>query len=152
MRRLWRSALAALSLVAFIWSCAAADLWLRARSAYRRAELYLSWQSDPGAKRAFFDAELARVEGELARDFSQGRLTAETMDQRLALARHRRDERVSESSLKYAYAWLRAASELHAPPESPWSAEARRRLPEIRRLWESELRAQGVRFDSYQLD
>ncbi|MFA6004804.1 MAG: hypothetical protein WC881_12150, partial [Elusimicrobiota bacterium] len=81
-----------------------ADLWLRARSACLEGEKYLEWDRDPVLKQTHLDGLLAQKEARLRREAAAGRIPEAELQQRLSLARFERDQRMQESSLKYAYA------------------------------------------------
>lgn len=150
--RLRRLALAAVSCAVFVYAVAYVDLVLRARSAYLEGEKYLDWNAHPEKKKAFFDARLARKEAGLRREFSDGKLTREELDERLYLAKFDRDERVSESSLKYAFIWFQTAAELFTPPESKWVVLSRQEMIRTRELWKKELDAEHIPYQDYMFE
>ena len=121
---------------------------LRARSAYLEGEKYLEWDRRPELKKAHFDAELQRREESLRRE----KLAPEELEQRLILARFERDQRVAESSLKYATVWFQTAVELFSPPESRWVALSRQKMAQTKELWKKELDAKGVKYQDYMLE
>ena len=129
-----------------------ADLWLRARSAYLEGEKYLEWNLRPELKKSHFDAKLAAKEKRLRGLRAKGELTAGELKDRLELARFQRDERVAESSLKYATIWFQTAVELFSPPESKWVVLSRKKRTEAKELWKNELDAKGIPYQDYMLE
>lgn len=149
----WRRILlTALGGFAFVYATAYADLVLRARHAYMEGEKYMAWDKDPSLKKASLDAELAAHEAELRAQASREAWPAEQLEQRLFLARFDHDERMKESSLKYAYVWYRTAIELFTPPESKWVALCRARAPVAKELWKKELDAKKIPYKDYMLE
>jgi hypothetical protein len=138
--------------LAAVYGIAYADLVLRARSAYYEGEKYLEWERNPSLKKAYFDGLLKEKERKLRSDFDSRRLTAEELDQKLELARFERDERVAESSLKYAYTWFQTAVELFSPPESRWVVLCREKMTQTRELWKKELDAKKIPYQDYMLE
>lgn len=150
---LWRRWLAAaVGGLLFVYGVAYVDLVLRARSAYLEGEKYMTWNEHPELKKAALDAELARREQELRDQASSEDWSQETLSQRLYLARFQHDERLKESSLKYAYVWFRTATELFTPPESKWVKLCRERAPAAKALWKKELDAKKIPYQDYMLD
>lgn len=150
--RLRRLALAVLACAASVYAIAYVDLILRARSAYLEGEKYLDWNVHPEKKQAYFDARLADQEAALRSDFTAGKLTKDELDERLSLAQFERDERVKESSLKYAYIWFQTAAELFTPPESKWVVLSREEMVKTRELWKKELDAQHIPYQDYMFE
>ena len=138
--------------MAAVYGIAYVDLVLRARSAYYEGEKYLQWDRNPTLKKNYFDGVLAEKERKLRKQFDAGRLTQPELDQKLELARFERDERVSESSLKYAYTWFQTAVELFTPPESRWVVLCRAKMAETRELWKKELDAKKIPYQDYMLE
>lgn len=147
-----RAGLYALAGAALLLGFAAVDLNLRARSAYLEGQKYLAWDKDPAAKKAHFDKVLAEKQARLDAELSAGRITPSERDQRLELLRFERDERVAESSLKYAYVWFQTAVELFSPPESRWVALSRAKMAETKELWKKELDAKKIPYQDYMLE
>lgn len=149
----WRRVLlTAAALLAFVYAAAYADVVLRARSAYREGEKWLSWSEHPELKKAHFDAELARTRAALEADRSAGRLTSAEFDRKLGLATFERDQAVADSSLKYAYVWFQTAAELFTPPESRWTVLSREKMKTTRELWKKELDAKKIPYQDYMLE
>lgn len=147
-----RAALTVLGCLAAVYAMAYADLVLRARSAYHEGLKYLEWDRNPSLKKAHFDAEFVREEARLGREFSAGRLSASEIEQKLHLARFERDQRLGESSLKYAYVWFQTAVELFSPPESRWVSLSREEMARTKDLWKRELAAKKIPYQDYMLE
>jgi hypothetical protein len=149
----WRRlCLGAFGFLAFVYGVAYVDLVLRARSAYFEGEKHMAWAKDGSLKKAALDRELGAREAELRARAAKEGWDAQALEQRLFLARFERDERLKESSLKYAYVWYQTAVELFTPPESKWVALCRQRSVEAKRLWKQELDAQKIPYQDYMLE
>lgn len=149
----WRRWLAAaLGCLAFIYAVAYADVVLRARRAYLEGEKYMLWTEQPALKQAALDAELVLQENELRGRAVHEGWSADALQQRLYLARFQHDERLKESSAKYAYVWYRTAIRLFSPPESKWVRLCRERAPAAKALWKKDLDAAKIPYEDYQLD
>lgn len=149
----WRRWLAAaLGGLAFVYAVAYADLVLRARSAYLEGEKYMAWNEHPELKKMALDGEYLAQVKELHDRSVRESWTQEVLDQRMFLARFQHDERMKESSVKYAYVWFRTATELFTPPESKWVKLCRERAPVAKALWKKELDAQKIPYTDSLLD
>lgn len=140
-----------LSAAAALAAAVYCDLWLRARTACLTGDRYMSWNADPSAKKAWFEARFQDERAVLDKDLAAGRIGAPEHKERLALAGFRRDEAVSESSLKYAYHWYKTAVELFSPPETKYVRLSRERMAEAKRLWKLELDAAKIPYEDYML-
>ncbi len=147
-----RAVLLAAGLIAAVYAMARVDLLLRSRSAYLEGEKWMEWSRKPELKKAFFDSELTKREGELSRELAKGLLDRAAYERKTSLAKFERDQAVAESSIKYAYVWYQSAAELFSPPENRWSALARAKLPETRALWKKELDARKIPYQDYMLE
>ena len=147
MRPWTRAALGVAAGAGVLYAAVAADVVLRARSAYLEGEKYMRWRERPEEKRAHFQSRFEDARRALERDLERGRITREDFQERLELASFERDELTSESSIKYAYVWFQTAAELFTPPESRWVLRSRERMVEAKRLWQDELRAKGIPFE-----
>ncbi|MBI3299378.1 MAG: hypothetical protein HYZ75_14520 [Elusimicrobia bacterium] len=128
------------------------DLWLRARTACLTGDRYMAFSRDPEAKKAWFEDAYRREKAELDADLAAGRLGAAEHKERLFLAAFRRDEAVSESSLKLAYHWYKTADELFSPPDTKFVRLARERMVSAKRLWKAELDAAKIPYDDAMLE
>lgn len=137
----------ALAAAAVVASLAAADLVLRARSAYLEGEKFMRWHERPEEKKAFFADQFAREKARLDAEKAAGRMPEAEYERRLELERFRADEGAAESSLKYAYHWFKTGSELFAPPESRWTRLSRARMAEALALWKKELDARKIPYE-----
>jgi hypothetical protein len=144
--------LAALGGLAAVYGLVAADVVLRARSAYLEGEKYMAWHDHPERKKAYFDAVFADQEKSLEAELDAGKLSKDEHDERLELARFERDQSISESSAKYAYVWFQTAADLFTPPESRWIVKSRARMADAKKLWQDELRAKGIPFEEYMFE
>ena len=147
-----RGLLTVLACAAAVFGMVYADLWLRARSAYLEGEKYLEWDRRPELKAAALDRLLTEKTARLQAERAAGRLTAEDLEARLALARFERDEAMKESSLKYAFVWFQTAVELFSPPESRWVVRSREKMSAARSLWKKELAAKKIPYQDYMLE
>ncbi|MBI4678392.1 MAG: hypothetical protein HY748_12500 [Elusimicrobia bacterium] len=149
----WRgAALGLLACCAAVYAAAAADLWLRARSAYLEGEKHLDWHRGPHLKAAHFDEVFSGKAAVLRGEREAGSLTDAAYEAKLKLLKLERDRAVEESSLKYAHAWFQTAVELFSPPESRWVKLSRLKMAETRELWKAELRAKKIPFQDYMLE
>lgn len=135
-----------------VYGVAYADLLWRARSAFYEGEKYMAWNQDPSLKKAALDAGLARTEKRLRDQAATEGWAAEVLRERLFLAKFEREERMNESSLKYAYAWYQTAAVLFTPPESRWVALCRERGKTAQALWKKELDARKIRTQDFMLE
>lgn len=147
-----RAALVAAGGFCFVYGLAFVDVALRARSAYYEGEKYMAWSRDPALKRAALAQELAEREARLRADRAAGRMDDAELSQRLALARFDFDERLAESSVKYAYVWYQTAVELFSPPETRWVRLSREKMTRAKALWKLELDAQKIPYQDYMLE
>ncbi len=150
-RRLKRyAAWTAIAVPAF-FLLAAADLALRSRGALLRAERQEYWGTHPADKAAHFRALYEDQAGRIKKEETAGALTAEQADRKLELAAAERDFRVSESSAKQAYLWYRSAAQDFPSPLNPWAGKAGEKLPEALAAWRAELKAKGLKPETWML-
>ena len=152
MKLLKRVAWVVLGGWALVLGVAYADLVVRSRQAYAEGLKYLEWRQRPQLKASYYDAKLSAREQHLARDLQEGRVAQDEYQEKLKLLRFERDERVSESDLKYAYVWFQTGCELFSPPKSPWAKFCCERVPGTLELWKQELKAQGVPYQDYMFE
>jgi len=151
-RRVLRYLLLAAAAVAVVYAMVAADILLRARSAYLEGEKYMQWYSQPELKKAYYEAQFAREKARLDAEKAAGRMSAEEHARRVELERFRADEDIAESSVKYAYHWYKTAVELFSPPESRWVRLSRQKMPQALELWKKELDAKKIPSQDYMLE
>lgn len=139
MIRRRRAPIAALAAAVFIVAAVLIDLRLRARDSYLEGMRYLEWNAHPDLKKQVYDAEFARRRAAIEAQKSAGLLSDAECAQKIELARFACDRLISESSLKYAEAWLVSAAELFSPPSNAWTRLAGEKLVEVRELRRREL-------------
>lgn len=125
------------------------DLVFRAKEAYLEGEKYLEWNAHPDLKKAYYDKLLVTKEQKIKSNIQSGRITAAEGQEQLTLARFEEKERLSESSLKYAYVWFQTAVQLFSPPESRWVKRARLEMPKTLILWKKELDSKQIPYQDY---
>ncbi len=129
-----------------------ADVVLRARSAYLEGEKYWSWHSNPQEKAKALESAFAEEKAALDTQLAKGKLKKEEHGQQLEIAQFNRDQKLKESSIKYAYIWYQTVVELFSPPESKWVRLAREKMPQAKELWKQELKAKNIPFEDYMLE
>lgn len=137
---------------AAVYAMIYADVVLRARSAYMEGEKYWLWNEQPALKKAALDAKFEADKAALDKQLAKGRLDKDAYDRKLEAAKVGRDEKMNESSIKYAYIWYQTAVELFSPPESRYVKLAREKMPKAKELWKQELRAKKIPFEDYMLE
>lgn len=147
-----RTGIAVVACIAAVYAMVYADVVLRARHAYLEGEKYHAWYENPQLKEQAFAAEFEKEKAALMRRKKKGALSTEEYDRQLELAQFSRDERLKESSIKYAYIWYQTAVELFSPPESKWVKLSREKMPQAKELWKQELRAKKIPFEDYMID
>ncbi|MBI4062868.1 MAG: hypothetical protein HY401_01025 [Elusimicrobia bacterium] len=138
--------------IAAVYGLILGDLWLRARQSYREGEKYLGWHRDPQAKRAGVDREFQDWKAKLDQLFKKKRISQADYQERLELAEFDRNEKIKESSVKYAYIWFQTTAELFSPPDNVWVRRAREKMVETKELWKKELTANKIPFEDYMLE
>ncbi len=138
--------------VAAVYALIYVDVTMRARSAYLEGEKYWQWYENPQSKKAALDAEFEKGKTALDARLAKGKITKDEYEKALGIAQVNRDERLSESSIKYAYIWYQTTVELFSPPESKWVRLAREKMPKAKELWKAELRAKKIPFEDYMLE
>ena len=125
------------------------DLIFRAREAYLEGEKYLEWNAHPDLKKAYYDKLLADKEEKINANLKSGHITVTESQEQLALAHFEEKERLSESSLKYAYVWFQTAVQLFSPPDSRWVEKSRLEMPRTLALWKQELDLKRIPYQDY---
>jgi len=138
--------------IAAVYAMIYVDVTLRARSAYLEGEKYWQWNENPALKKAALDDEFQRQKSALDAKLAKGKLTQDEYNKQLDIAGVNRDERMSESSIKYAYIWYQTVVELFSPPESKWVKLSREKMPKAKEMWKAELRARKIPFEDYMLE
>ncbi len=132
-----------------VYVMAYVDLIFRARSAYLEGEKYLTWNAHPELKKAYYEKIFERRKKEIEAEFKAGGLTRAEEKEKIDLAQFREQERISESSLKYAYVWFQTAVKLFSPPESRWVKLSRQEMPTTLALWKKELDDRHIAYQDY---
>ena len=125
---------------------------MRARSAYLEGEKYWSWYENPPEKEKALNAEFEKKKIELDAKLSKSKISKDEYGQNLEIIKFNRDQKMKESSIKYAYIWYQTVVELFQPPESKWVKLSREKMPKAKELWKQELRARNVHFEDYMLE
>jgi hypothetical protein len=138
--------------IAAVYALIYVDVVLRARSAYLEGEKYWSWYQEPRLKDAaiqdWYLLEKGKIDGKQAKNT----ITKDEYDRQLELLDFTRNQKLRESSIKYAYVWYQTVVELFSPPESKWVKLAREKMPKAKELWKKELIEKKIPFEEYMLD
>ena len=149
----WVKALAlGLVCAGLVYALIYADVYLRARSAYLEGEKYYSWYQDPALKKKALDEDLAKEKGKLDKKLAAGKIEKDEYAQQLDILNFDNEQKLKESSIKYAYIWYQTVVELFSPPETKYVKLAREKMPQAKEIWKKELTAKGVPFEDYMLD
>lgn len=138
--------------VAVVYAMVYVDVMLRARSAYMEGEKYWRWNDNPQEKKDALEKEFQKAKAEFDKKLSRNKVTQEEYNKQLEVIKFKRDERIAESSIKYAYIWYQTTVELFSPPESRWVKLSREKMPKAKELWKQELKAKKIPFEDYMLD
>jgi len=141
-----------LGVIGMVYGIVVADVLLRGREAYLEGEKYWRWSEHPEERRAYVEAQTAPARARLDRRHAEGALDDETYARDLELLQFDREQRLKESTIKYAYAWYQTAADLFTPPESKWTRLSRQKMPLAKERWKAELRAQGIPVAEYRID
>ncbi|MFH1368726.1 MAG: hypothetical protein ABII64_06345 [Elusimicrobiota bacterium] len=128
------------------------DVILRARSAYLEGEKYWAWNENPKLKADALEKEFQKDKLSLDKKLEKLKITQDEYNKQYEIMKFRRDERISESSIKYAYIWYQTTVELFSPPESKWVKQAREKMPKAKDLWKKELKDKKIPFEDYMLE
>ncbi|MCB4791871.1 MAG: hypothetical protein LHV68_08285 [Elusimicrobia bacterium] len=128
------------------------DVVLRARSAYLEGEKYFSWYSNPEIKKTELLKELEKEKAKLDKKLSKGKISQEDYNKELEIIKFDNEQKLNDSSIKYAYVWYQTVVELFSPPESKWVKLAREKMPKAKELWKKELTDKGIPFEDYMLE
>jgi hypothetical protein len=138
--------------IALVYILIYVDVVLRARSAYLEGEKYWSWYQDPKLKDAAVQNWYLSEKGKLDIKLSKNTVTKDEYDRQLELLDFTKNQKLRESSIKYAYVWYQTVVELFSPPESKWVKLAREKMPKAKELWKKELTDKKIPFEEYMLD
>lgn len=152
-RKKWaKTVLLVVGCVAVVYGMIYIDVLMRARSAYMQGEKYWRWHENPKEKAAALETAFQKDKAALDKKLSSGKLTQGDYDKQLDILTFKRDERIAESSIKYAYIWYQTTVELFSPPESKWVKLSREKMPKAKELWKQELKAKKIPFEDYMLE
>ena len=142
----------ALLCILCVYSLIYIDVVLRARSAYIEGEKYWQWHANPGQKEGALLAEFNKEKSVIDKKLEKGKITKEEYGRQLDILKFNHEEKLKESSIKYAYVWYQTAVELFSPPESRWVRLSREKMPKAKELWKKELTEKGIPFEDYMLE
>jgi len=128
------------------------DVVLRARSAYLEGEKYWQWYENPSKKQLDLQKEFEAEKQKLDKQLLKNKITKQDYDRELEIIKFNYEQKLQESSIKYAYIWYQTAVELFSPPESKWVRLSRKKMPIAKEKWKEELRKKGIQFEDYMLD
>jgi hypothetical protein len=137
---------------ALVYALIYADVYLRARSAYLEGEKYYSWYLNPAEKNKALAEELAKEKAKLDGKLASGKMAKDEYAQQLEIIQFDNEQKLKESSIKYAYIWYQTVVELFSPPETKYVKLAREKMPKAKELWKKELTDKGVPFEDYMLE
>lgn len=137
-----------LGFIALIYLIIGFDVFMRAKEAYNEGIKYLNWHYNPQLKKQYFEKEYEKKLEKLKKK----KLTKEEYENELELLEFEKNERINESSIKYAYQWFKDCYELFSPPESIYVKRARLLAPECKMLWREELERKKIPYEEYNLD
>lgn len=138
--------------IIFIYILIYIDVILRARSAFLEGEKYWSWYENPEYKRQVLDREFQRIKEKLDKNLKKGKIDQKEYERQIERERFIFQQRLNESSIKYAYIWYQTVIELFSPPESKWVRLARKKMPIAKEKWKQELISKGIPFEDYMLE
>ena len=128
------------------------DVILRARSACLEGDKYWSWYENPKLKEAavsdWYNLEKQKLDSSL----SKNKINKDDYDRQVEILGFTKEQKLKESSIKYAYIWYQTVVELFTPPESKWVKIAREQMPKAKELWKQELRSKNIPFEEYMLE
>jgi len=151
-KKWFRISAAALFCVAAVYAMIYTDVVLRARSAYLEGEKFWGWHENPKAKETALKAEFEAKKEKLSKKLASGKLSKEDYARELEIMEFDLKQKMSDSSIKYAYVWYQTAVELFSPPESKWVKLSREKMPKARELWKQELKSKNIPFEDYMLE
>jgi hypothetical protein len=138
--------------IAAVYALIYVDVILRARSAYMEGEKYFSWYKNPELKAQVLNAEFEKEKAKLDKKLSKGKVTQDDYNKELDIAKFDTQQKLGDSSIKYAYVWYQTVVELFSPPESKWVKLSREKMPVAKELWKKELTQKGIPFEDYMLE
>lgn len=148
----FKNSMIVLMCVAAVYSLIYADVLLRARYAYLQGEKYWSWYLNPKLKEKELDEEFLKEKSKLDKKQVSAKILQEEYNKQLDILKFNHEQKMQESSIKYAYIWYQTVIELFSPPESKWVKLSREKMPEAKKLWKQELIAKNIPFEDYMLE
>lgn len=153
LKKKWvRTAGTVLACILIVYIMIYVDVVMRARSAYLEGEKYWRWAQNPEEKKVALTNEYNREKAVLEKKYSKKKIEKSEYEQQLEILKFNLDERIRESSIKYAYIWYQTAVELFSPPESKWVRLSRTKMVEAKEAWKKELRENNIPFEDYMLE
>ncbi|MCS7184695.1 MAG: hypothetical protein NZ870_02050 [bacterium] len=137
-----------IGVVAAIYLIVGFDVYMRAKEAYNQGMKYLNWHENPELKKEYYIKEYDKKLEKLKKK----KLSDEEFKAELELLEFEKNEKIKESSIKYAYQWFKDCYELFSPPESIYVKKARLLAPECKMKWREELEAKKIPYEEYNLD
>lgn len=138
--------------VAIVYALIYTDIVLRARSAYLQGEKYWQWYENPAQKDIALAKEFEKEKSKLDAKLAKKKISQDDHNSQLEILKFTHDQKLKESSIKYAYIWYQTVVELFSPPESKWVRLSREKMPKAKELWKQELRAKKIPFEDYMLE
>jgi hypothetical protein len=124
----------------------------RSRAAFRRAELFRLWASDPERKRHDLESRYLAARDRLFSKRERGAVSEESYRLELDILQAGHEASRADSAAKRAYFSYRDVHRLFSPPETPWSRLARFRGPTFKALWREEVRRNRLPVSEHMLD
>jgi len=144
--------LTAAACIVAVYALIYTDVVLRARSAYLEGEKYMSWYENPKLKEASVADWHAKEKQKLDALLAKGKIDKDEYDRQAEIIDFTKEQKLRDSSIKYAYVWYQTVVELFSPPESKWVKLAREKMPKAKELWKQELKAKNIPFEDYMLE
>lgn len=152
LKKWFRVSVIVLICIISVYALIYVDVVLRSRSAFLQGEKYWRWYENPNEKQeALFD-EFKKEKEKLDKSLSKDAITQEEYEKKIEIIKFNRDQKLNESSIKYAYVWYQTVIELFSPPESKWVKMARNKMPQAKELWKKELKEKNIPFEDYMLE
>jgi hypothetical protein len=153
MKKKWARVMGIIVLcIAVVYGMIYADVLLRARSAYLEGEKYWSWYENPAAKESALKAEFEKKKAAFDKKLAANKMNKDDYDKEIEIIKFDLEQKLGESSIKYAYIWYQTVVELFSPPESKWVKLSREKMPKAKELWKQELRKKNIPFEDYMLE
>ncbi len=128
------------------------DVYLRARSAYYKAEKYYYYSTHPEQMREDLKREFQSRREKLETRFRRGKLSQQEYELEQVVLEGEYKRRIEESAIKNALVWYETVVNLFSPPRTRWVKEAEKKIPQCRAEWKAELRTKGIPVEDYITD